>query len=97
VIEPKTEKGHDYLTSKLFRLFMLILSSLDVYVWQPLFWLLVILFLSGLEEISSVRKGIIYTTKKERLISAISTIIIAVLLFWYYWLRPGGIHKLISM
>jgi len=76
---------------------MLILSSLDVYVWQPLFWLLVILFLSGLEEISSVRKGIIYTTKKERLISAILMIIIAVLLFWYYWLRPGGIHKLISM
>lgn len=83
--------------SKLFRLFLYILSSIDLYVWEPLFWLLMLLFLSGIEQISDIRKGIIYTPKKHKMINAASLILIAILLFWWYWLKPSGLDKLISM
>jgi len=85
------------LGSKLFRFFMFFLSSLDTYVWEPLFWLLIALLLSGIEQISDIRKGILYTPKKIKIVNAASTIIIALLLFWWYWFRPGGLDKLISM
>lgn len=91
------EQGIKSLVPKLFALFKLFLSSLDIYVWEPLFWTLILLFLSGLEQISDVRKGTFYTSKKDKLISAVIMIIISIITFWYYWLRPRGIDKLISM
>ena len=91
------EQGIKKLVSKLFAFFKLFLSSLDIFVWEPLFWLLTILFLSGLEQISNVRKGIFYTSPKEKLFSAVIMILISIMTFWYYWFRPGGLDKLISM
>jgi len=56
-----------------------------------------LLFLSGIEQISDIRKGILYTPKKYKLINAASMILIAIFFFWWYWLRPSGLDKLISM
>lgn len=73
------------------------LSIIDRYIWEPLFWLIIALFLSGIEQISDIRKGILYTPKKHKLINAVSMILIAIVFFWWYWLRPGGLNKLISI
>ena len=78
-------------------LFRLIVSILDRYIWEPLFWLLILLLLSGLEELSELRKGYLYVSKQRRMGSAILQILIALILFWYYWFKPGGLHRLISM
>jgi len=85
------------LTSKSTLLFRLFLSIIDRYVWEPLFWLLTVLFLSGLEEISEIRKGVFYISQKRRILNAASMIFVALFFLWYYWLRPGGMDKLISM
>ena len=85
------------MTSKSTLLFRLFLSIIDRYVWEPLFWLLTVLFLSGLEEISEIRKGVFYISQKRRILNAASMIFVALFFLWYYWLRPGGMDKLISM
>lgn len=85
------------MTSKSLLLLRLFLSIIDRYVWEPLFWLLTILFLSGLEEISEIRKDVFYISKKRRIVNAASLIIIAIFFLWYYWFRPGGMDKLISI
>jgi len=85
------------LTSKTLLLFRLFLSIIDRYVCEPLFWLLLVLFLSGLEEISEIRKGVFYISKKRRLVNAVSMILVALFYLWYYWLRSGGMDKLISI
>ena len=85
------------MTSKSLLLLRLFLSIIDRYVWEPLFWLLIALFLSGLEQISDIRKGILYTPKKHKIFNAVSMILIAIVFFWWYWLRTSGLDKLISM
>jgi len=74
--------------NKFMRLFTFFLSALDVYVWKPLFWLLIVLLLSGLEEISELRKGNFYVSKRNRIVNAISLIFISLFFFWYYWFKP---------
>lgn len=81
-------------SSALLRFF---LAMLDVYIWEPLFWLLVILVLSGMEDLSEGKKGILYVSKKRRLVNAVSQISLAILCFWYYWIRTGGPVGIISM
>ena len=82
---------------RLIMLFRFLLAALDVYIWEPLFWLLTILMLSGMEELSEAKKGILYVSKKRRLANAVSQISVAILCFWYYWIRTGGPVGIISM
>lgn len=82
---------------RLIMLFRFFLKVLDGFIWEPLFWLLTILMLSGMEELSEVRKGILYISKKRRLANAVSQISVAILCFWYYWIRTGGPVGIISM
>lgn len=75
-----------------------ILAVLDMYIWEPLFWLLMILVVSGIEELSQIRQGILYVSRKRRLVNAVSMIIVALVFFWFYWMyRPGSLPRLISM
>ena len=76
---------------------MTLLFRLSTMIYEPLFWLLVTLFASGIEEYLELRRGILYVSKGRRLVSAAANILIALICFWFYWLRPGASMRLIEL
>ena len=76
---------------------MTFLLRLPAIITEPLFWLLLTLFASGIEEIIETRRGIMYVSKRRRLTSAILQILMAVVVFWYYWLRLEAPMRLIRL
>lgn len=75
----------------------MILFRLPTMIYEPLFWLLVTLFASGIEEIMEARRGILYVSKRRRLTNAAASIFMALICFWYYWLRLGAPMRLIKL
>jgi len=71
----------------LFKLLLWFLKEIERYVLEPLFYLLIVLFISGLDNISKARRGNLYTPKRKLYLDGISLIFITILFIWWYWFR----------
>jgi len=71
----------------LFKLFLFFLKEIERYILEPLFYLLIVLFISGLDNIRNARRGNVYTTRRKLYLDGISLIFITIFFIWWYWFR----------
>jgi hypothetical protein len=70
---------------KLFKLLLWVFDILDIYVFEPIFWIIVIMFYIGIKSIEDARSGNLYSSRIELITGGLSLIIISGFLLWYYW------------
>ena len=69
----------------LFKLLLLVFDILDDYVFEPIFWIIIMLIQSGIKSINRALDNDLYTSRKDLITGGIALIIISGFLLWYYW------------